>query len=62
MILAFTKVCLPLIDYIDPEVVQIFTDVLLNSVECCSPVKLLHTPVLKQTCIIGTYAVCELTT
>lgn len=62
MILAFTKVCLPLVDYLDPEVVQPCTGVLSNSVECCSAVRLLHAAVLKQACIIGTYTVCELTT
>lgn len=62
MILAFAKVCLPLVDYLDPEVVQIFTGVLSNSVECCSAVRVLHAAILKQACVIGTYIVCELTT
>ena len=62
MILAFTKVCLPLLDYPDSEAVQIFTGVLWDSVECCSAVRLFHAAVLKQACIIGTYTVCELTT
>lgn len=58
----FTKVFLPLVDNLDPEVVEIFTGVFLNSAECCSAVRLLHAAVLKHVCIIGTYTIYELTT
>lgn len=54
MILAFTEVFLLLVGNLDPEEVEIFTGVLVNSVEC-SAVRLLHAAVFKQLCIIGTY-------